>query len=182
VNHVGFIVNNVQERAAQWKAAGVAVLAGTNNRLDQAFVVTPDGVRMEILEDKAQSVPIRGDFVYFRTVQEGWPWTNGLQNVVGFDGRRGLYEDLATGNVPSLAFIAPNQCNDQHGRGNGDAFCAFDFGADTSGLTHGTQVGLNPGLIQQGDVTLERLVTSIKASAVWREGRTAIVIVWDGTR
>ena len=26
VNHVGFIVNNVQERVAQWKAAGVAVL------------------------------------------------------------------------------------------------------------------------------------------------------------
>src|SRR5215510_1406784 len=26
VNHVGFIVNNVQERVAQWKAAGVPVL------------------------------------------------------------------------------------------------------------------------------------------------------------
>ena len=58
------------------------------------------------------------------------------------------------------------------------AFCGFDFG-DAIGLTAGTQVGLNPGLIQQGDVTLERLVTSIKASPVWREGRTAIVIVWD---
>ena len=57
VNHVGFIVNNVQERVAQWKAAGVAVLPGNNNRLDQAFVVTPDGVRIEILEDKTQSVP-----------------------------------------------------------------------------------------------------------------------------
>ncbi|HEY7445952.1 MAG TPA: VOC family protein [Vicinamibacterales bacterium] len=65
VNHVGFIVNNVQERVAQWKAAGVAVLAGNNNRLDQAFVVTPDGVRIEILEDKTQSVPIRGEHVHF---------------------------------------------------------------------------------------------------------------------
>jgi catechol 2,3-dioxygenase-like lactoylglutathione lyase family enzyme len=64
VNHVGFIVDNVQERVAQWKAAGVAVLPGTNNRLDQAFVVTPDGVRMEILEDKTQSVPIRGEHVH----------------------------------------------------------------------------------------------------------------------
>ena len=52
VNHVGFIVNNVQQRVAQWKAAGVAVLPGGNNRLDQAFVVTPDGVGIEILEDK----------------------------------------------------------------------------------------------------------------------------------
>jgi catechol 2,3-dioxygenase-like lactoylglutathione lyase family enzyme len=64
VNHVGFIVNNVQERVAQWKAAGVAVLPGNNNRLDQAFVVTPDGVRIEILEDKNQSVPIRNEHVH----------------------------------------------------------------------------------------------------------------------
>src|SRR5437764_5317660 len=64
VNHVGFIVNNVQERVAQWKAAGVAVLPGGNNRLDQAFVETPDGVRIEILEDKAQAMPIRHEHVH----------------------------------------------------------------------------------------------------------------------
>src|SRR5713226_10133409 len=34
VNHVGFIVNNVQERVAQWKLLGVPVLPGTNNPLD----------------------------------------------------------------------------------------------------------------------------------------------------
>jgi catechol 2,3-dioxygenase-like lactoylglutathione lyase family enzyme len=65
VNHVGFIVDNVQQRAAEWKAAGVPVLPGANNRLDQAFVVTPDGVRIEILEDKSQSVPIRNEHVHF---------------------------------------------------------------------------------------------------------------------
>src|SRR3974377_1950836 len=57
VNHVGFIVNNVQEQVAKWKAAGVAVLPGNNNRPDQAFVETPDGVRLEILEAKTQTVP-----------------------------------------------------------------------------------------------------------------------------
>ena len=56
VNHVGFIVNNVQEQVAKWKTAGIAVLPGSNNRLDQAYVETPDGVRMEILEDKTQTV------------------------------------------------------------------------------------------------------------------------------
>jgi hypothetical protein len=90
-----------------------------------------------------------------------------------------LYADLARGDVPSLAFIAPNQCNDQHGRGNGDAFCAFDPGIGTAGLTNGTQVGLNPGLILQGDTTIERLVKAIKHSPVWHDGRMAIVIVWD---
>ena len=64
VNHVGFIVNNVQERVAQWKAAGVTVLPGGNGRLDQAYVETPDGVRMEILEDKTQSMPIRHEHVH----------------------------------------------------------------------------------------------------------------------
>ena len=64
INHVGFIVDNVQQRVAQWKAAGVAVLPGLNNRQDQAFVVTPDGVRMEILEDKTQAMPIRHEHVH----------------------------------------------------------------------------------------------------------------------
>jgi len=64
VNHVGFIVNNVQQQVAKWKAAGVTVLPGGNNRLDQAFVETPDGVRMEILEDKTQTVPIRNEHIH----------------------------------------------------------------------------------------------------------------------
>src|SRR5262245_41516299 len=64
INHVGFIVDNVQQRVAQWKAAGVTVLPGLNNRQDQAFVVTPDGVRIEILEDKTQKVAIRHEHVH----------------------------------------------------------------------------------------------------------------------
>jgi phospholipase C len=117
-------------------------------------------------------------FAYFQSVQQGDPRNNTLRNVVGFDGLNGLFADLATGDVPNFSFIAPNQCNDQHGRGNGDAFCAFDFGID-DGLTAGTQAGLNPGLMQQGDVTIQRIVEAIQASQVWREGHNAIIIVWD---
>jgi hypothetical protein len=118
-------------------------------------------------------------FVYFQSVQEGSLPNNSLNNIVGFDGARGLYADLASGNVPSLAFIAPNQCNDQHGRGNGDKFCTFDPGLPPGDLTVGTQAGLNPGLILQGDVTLQRIVEAIRASSVWKTGSNAIVIVWD---
>jgi catechol 2,3-dioxygenase-like lactoylglutathione lyase family enzyme len=69
VNHVGFLVDNVQQRVAEWKAAGVRVLPGGalptgGNRLDQAYVETPDGVRMEILEDKTQTVPIRNEHIH----------------------------------------------------------------------------------------------------------------------
>jgi catechol 2,3-dioxygenase-like lactoylglutathione lyase family enzyme len=65
VNHVGFIVDDVQKRTAEWKAKGVNVLPGGNGRKDQAFVVTPDGVRIEILEDKTQTVPIKGEHIHF---------------------------------------------------------------------------------------------------------------------
>src|SRR3954470_24262280 len=65
VNHVGFVVQNVQESVAKWKAAGVAVLPGNNNRLDQAYVETADGLRIEILENKAQKYPIQHEHVHF---------------------------------------------------------------------------------------------------------------------
>jgi hypothetical protein len=69
--------------------------------------------------------------------------------------------------------IAPNQCNDQHGRGNAGPACDYDP------TSTGTQDGLNPALIYQGDVTLRTLVNAIHNSDVWREGRNAIVVVWD---
>jgi catechol 2,3-dioxygenase-like lactoylglutathione lyase family enzyme len=64
VNHVGFTVQNVQEQVAKWKAAGVPVQPGNNNRLDQAWVTTPDGLRVEILENKTQKFPIQHEHVH----------------------------------------------------------------------------------------------------------------------
>ena len=61
VNHVGFIVNNAQEQVAKRKAAGVPVEPGNNGRLDQAYVNTPDGLRIEILEYKNQPAPIQSE-------------------------------------------------------------------------------------------------------------------------
>jgi len=107
-------------------------------------------------------------FVYFRSVQEGQ-----LDHVVGFQGEHGLYADLAAGDVPEYSFIAPNQCNDQHGRGNAGPQCDFDPN------DNGTQVGLNPALISIGDQTVGNLVRAIKGSQVWKDGRNAIVVLWD---
>jgi phospholipase C len=112
-------------------------------------------------------------FVYFQSVQEGWDAENSLKNTVALDGPDGLYADLGSGHVPTFSFIAPNQCNDQHGRGNAGPFCNFDP------TSNGTQAGLNPALIYQGDVTVERLVNAIHKSPVWKGGRSAIVVVWD---
>jgi phosphatidylinositol-3-phosphatase len=109
-------------------------------------------------------------FAYFTSIQEGDEPGSSLDNTVGFET---LYADLAAGKVPTYSFIAPNQCNDQHGRGNGTAFCAFDP------VDNGTQAGLNPALILQGDVTVRRIVTAIKDSPVWFQGNNAIVVLWD---
>lgn len=112
-------------------------------------------------------------FVYFRSVQEGTDPRNSLANSVGFDGPRGLYADLRSGHLPSFSFIAPSQCNDQHGRGNGGPFCNYDPGGD------GSQAGMNPALMIRADQTVQKLVGAIKASPAWHHGKDAIVLVWD---
>ena len=112
-------------------------------------------------------------FVYFKSVQEGGNPHHGLANVVGFDGPAGLFADLRSGRVPSFSFIVPNQCNDQHGRGNAGNTCAFDPTSD------GSQSGLNPALIYRGDVTLQRIVQAIWDSPAWKVGDDAIVVWWD---
>jgi hypothetical protein len=112
-------------------------------------------------------------FAYFASVQEGTVRGSSLANTADFDGANGLWADLASGDVPAFSFIAPNQCNDQHGRGNGGAFCNFDPESD------GSQSGLNPALIQRGDQAVQKLVGAIKASPAWKHGHNAIIVVWD---
>jgi hypothetical protein len=112
-------------------------------------------------------------FVYFRSIQEGDEPGSDMTNVVDFTGPAGLYADLRAGSVPTFSFIAPNQCNDQHGRGNAGPFCNFDPN------DNGTLAGLNPALMQRGDIALKQIVTSIKESPVWKTGNNAVVVVWD---
>jgi catechol 2,3-dioxygenase-like lactoylglutathione lyase family enzyme len=73
VNHVGFTVPNTQEAVAKWKAAGVNVLPGAPGRTDQAFVETPDGLRIEILENKDQKFPIQSHHVHFNIPESEIP-------------------------------------------------------------------------------------------------------------
>ncbi|MFN7997007.1 MAG: alkaline phosphatase family protein [Bryobacteraceae bacterium] len=112
-------------------------------------------------------------FVYFRSVQEGYQPGSDLSNSAAFEGAGGLYADLQSGAVPTYSLIAPNQCNDQHGRGNAGPYCAYDPSDD------GTQAGLNPALMQRGDASVQRIVTAIKQSPVWKQGQNAIVVLWD---
>ena len=114
-------------------------------------------------------------FAYFANVEAGTDSRNSLKNMVGFDGSKGLFADLAKGSLPNLVYIVPNQCHDQHGRSGATSGpeCASDPN------DNGSLVGLNPALMYEGDAALERLVTAIKSSPAWNRGNNAIVIVWD---
>ena len=112
-------------------------------------------------------------FVYFQNVQEGTNPLLSYANMAGFDGGTGLWSDLGSGKVPNFSFIVPNQCNDQHGRGNAGPFCNFDP------VSNGTKAGLNPALILLGDQAVQKIVAGIHGSPAWQTGRSAIVVVWD---
>ncbi|HLZ41626.1 MAG TPA: alkaline phosphatase family protein [Candidatus Sulfotelmatobacter sp.] len=112
-------------------------------------------------------------FVYFHNVQEGSNPKVSYAQMAAFDGAGGLWADLASGKMPAFSYIVPNQCNDQHGRGNGTAFCNYDPQDD------GTQANLNPALITLGDQAVQKIVTAIHGSQAWHAGKSAIVVVWD---
>jgi len=64
VGHIGFHVPNTPDALARWKAAGLKTEVGQNP--GQGFVWTPDDLtRVEILEDKTQTVPIAFHHVHF---------------------------------------------------------------------------------------------------------------------
>ena len=110
VNHVGFIVQNVQESVARWKAAGVPVQPGSNNRLDQAYVTTPDGLKIEILEDKTQRVPIRHEHVHFYLPEAAIPQSQAWYAKV-FGAQPGVRNKAPVADVPGaqLRFTKTDQ-------------------------------------------------------------------------
>jgi phosphatidylinositol-3-phosphatase len=178
------IADQLAERGLSWKSYEESLpLIGADgvNNSDGVFtdatdftkilpVLTPPLTQSDLVALYAVK---HNPFVYFRSVQEGTNPHSSLKNVAGFEGAGGVYADLSSGHVPAYSFIVPNQCNDQHGRGNAGAFCNFDP-SDV-----GNQAGLNPALIYLGDVTVQRLVTAIHKSPAWREGHNAIVLTWD---
>ena len=100
-------------------------------------------------------------FAYFASVQSGENHKLSLNQTVGFDQ---LYADLAKGDVPDLAFIAPNQCHDQHSRGSSEV---------------GTGCSVTDNVIAQGDAGLHTIIDAIKGSKAWKHGNNVIVVVWD---
>ena len=107
VDHVGFIVPNIQQSIATWKGAGLAVLPGNNGRVDQAFVVTPDELRIEILEDKTQQLPIKHHHVHLYVPERSIPEIQAWYAKV-FGAKPGMRGQFQAADVPgvNLTFAA----------------------------------------------------------------------------
>jgi catechol 2,3-dioxygenase-like lactoylglutathione lyase family enzyme len=67
INHFGFNVKDLKSSVAKWQAAGIKVDV-TANRTDQAYLMTPDGTRIEILEDAKIAEPIRMHHIHWNVV------------------------------------------------------------------------------------------------------------------
>jgi catechol 2,3-dioxygenase-like lactoylglutathione lyase family enzyme len=97
VNHIGFHVPNTTEALAKWKAAGIKAEAGQNP--GQGWLYTPDDLtKVEILEDKSQTEPIKFHHVHFyvaeptgsSTVLEMQSWYAKMFGAV--PGKRGPFD------------------------------------------------------------------------------------------
>lgn len=72
VNHIGFLVPNVAETRVKWQSAGLIMEPPNPNNAKQIYVHTPDDlVRIEILEDAMQTVPIKFHHVHFFVADAG---------------------------------------------------------------------------------------------------------------
>lgn len=63
IDHIGLQFPNVEAGMARYRTAGLAVELGPNP--NQGFVTSPSGVRIELLQDPAITVPVRGHHVHF---------------------------------------------------------------------------------------------------------------------
>jgi catechol 2,3-dioxygenase-like lactoylglutathione lyase family enzyme len=99
VNHLGFYVPDVQAAVAKWKAAGVDVQPGGNGRTDQAWIITSEGLKVEILEDKTQTIPIRHHHVHFYVAESVIPDIQAWY-VKHFGATTGTRGKFKTANIP----------------------------------------------------------------------------------
>jgi phosphatidylinositol-3-phosphatase len=155
--------------------AGVNYSDGELSNLSPASAFVPGPVQ------KLYAVK-HNPFVYFHDIEAGADPRLSLNQVKDFDGPSGLWADLASappaplGNLlgdlnlvgANLWFIVPNQCHDQHGFVSG--------GTPICSAASETEEQL---LLAQGDAEVAKLVNGIHASPIWKDGRNAIVLMWD---
>ena len=91
VNHLGFKVKDLSAAVAKVKAAGFKVTS-ENPTTHQAFVLTPDDVRVELSEDTSMTAPVGHHHIHFfnASVEETKAWY--VKTFSAKPGMRGKFE------------------------------------------------------------------------------------------
>jgi predicted enzyme related to lactoylglutathione lyase len=182
VNHIGFSVRDFEASVASWKAAGLTWEPGRNPPNGQGFLVAPDDVRIEIFENRAQSVPMQMNHIHLSVtdVMQAQQWY--VQNFGAVAGKRGRWDvanvpgtEITIGKVEKLQVPTKGRSVDHIGFEvrNIDAFvakllaagiktdAAIRNSANASGLRivfvtdpWGTEIELTEGLTPPARVTL----------------------------
>lgn len=154
------IADQLVEAGKSWKSYQENLPPYGADRVNNSDGLISDVTQSEPGMPKLYAVK-HNPFAYFASIQSGEDRKLSLKQMVGFDQ---LWADLAKGDVPNLAFIAPNQCHDQHARGSSEV---------------GTGCSVDQNAIAQGDAGLHTIIDGIKSSRAWKHGNNVIVVVWD---
>ena len=97
LDHFGFQVPDVPAAVAKWKAAGLRVEPGRSDQ--QAYVYTPDNVKIEILQDATLTNPLKPHHVHFyaQTPLEMQAWYAKMFGAV--PGKRGPFDNAVVPNM-----------------------------------------------------------------------------------
>ena len=98
VQHVGFLVRDLDPCLARWKANSVKILS-ENPANRQVFIQSPDGLKIEIYEDKTISAPIVNHHIHFYdgSVSETKAWY-----VKTFSAKAGMRGRFEAADVPGV--------------------------------------------------------------------------------
>jgi len=65
VNHIGFFVKSMPDSIAKWEAAGLKIEKTNNPK--QAYLVAPEDIRLEMIEDSSIPTPIASRHIHFHS-------------------------------------------------------------------------------------------------------------------
>lgn len=100
VDHLGFVVKDLQASLTKWRAAGLEIEPTT--RPAQVFLIAPDAVRVEIVEDKSIDAPIKMHHIHFSTPSPSETQAWYVKTFGAVPGKRGRYE---VADLPGVSLI-----------------------------------------------------------------------------
>ena len=136
-----------------------------------------------------QNVRSAAEFKSSNRTMGGGQWDANMLNSTqyaipaGYDVDQ-LGTDLTTGDVGTLNFVIPDQCNDMHGltisgtdTATGKTVAASDCGSVANNVSNTTPA---PNIVR-GDIATQAVIQKIQASPIWQNTnkRVAIVVMFD---